>query len=100
MAVCGYAAAGIIPTVSEWRNDNLAGRVLLLSGLAAGNSSATSTDRENYGFVPAAFEILDWLYLSGAIVQAVLMSDASQKEIRRAYCRALFPHHPGRVCAD
>ncbi|KAF4674863.1 hypothetical protein FOL47_008611 [Perkinsus chesapeaki] len=52
MAVCGYAGAGIIPTVSEWCNDNLAGRDLLLSGLAAGNSSATSTDRGNYGRAP------------------------------------------------
>ncbi|KAF4735631.1 hypothetical protein FOZ62_006093, partial [Perkinsus olseni] len=71
LPLCGYAVAGFMPTPERWHEDDLAGRVLLLSGLAVGKSTTFSSDRDYTGHVPAAYEVLSWLLAGGACVQAV-----------------------------
>ncbi|KAF4680326.1 hypothetical protein FOZ60_013734 [Perkinsus olseni] len=68
--MCTPVAAGFVTSADELASADISGCVLVLTGLAAG--PRRGSDARNNGWVPFAYEILDWCLAGGLPVRIVL----------------------------
>ncbi|EER09446.1 hypothetical protein Pmar_PMAR010570 [Perkinsus marinus ATCC 50983] len=81
--ICGFAVAGFCPSPKNLSARSLDGRVLILSGLAAGRE-----DDPFNSYVPIASEVYRWAARSGTKIQCVFSHTDKQK----------YDDYPARSC--
>ncbi|KAF4734384.1 hypothetical protein FOZ62_000232, partial [Perkinsus olseni] len=71
-AVCLPVASGFIPAKDKLWSYHLDGRVLVMTGLAAGSRNASAKSTNCDGWVPLSYELLRWCHGAGLYVMTIL----------------------------